>query len=550
LLQRARVNLVTFLASVLLLAVPLLTALVWYLYPRYEGKQISWAQSLLFVLETMSTTGYGHLGPITSWPLTLLAIFTMLLGVGTFFIVLGYLAGEWLRRNFQEIPPDRAPPGLKDHVIICTDSPLARTLAAELQDHRVAILLVDDRLERILDLGRQGIACMLGDPSDREVLNKAGLQRAQALVAAASDPKNSRILLAARSLGCSRLVAVVEEPHNSRYLRYAGAAAVVCPREALGEALARWILSRHPTALLSVSSQLGEVELAEVMVDPASRLVDRTLREARIRERTGVTVLGYWFGGIFHLATPRTRIRKHSVLTAIGTREQMDRFAELALNRQMPLRRAEVAKKVVIAGHGHVGRRTEQVLQAHGVQTLVVDIAPLPPGAGIRGDATDEDTLLRSGIKEAGVYVVALDHDARTIHSTLLAKQLNPSVEVAARANTQSSVRLLHEAGASYVVSLAEVGAKMVASAVRGTDPGWVAHQIEYREFPVARAMVGKALADCPITRDSGAIVLAVRRGQQITANPPPHWRFQSGDQVLVLGTQEQLESFRARYAQ
>ena len=39
----------------------------------------------------------------------------------------------------------------------------------------------------------------------------------------------------------------------------------------------------------------------------------------------------------------------------------------------------------------------------------------------------------------------------------------------------------------------------------------------------------------------SGASILAIKRGEEMIANPDPVWELHEGDSVLVLGTPEQL---------
>ena len=39
------------------LLIPIFTIIFHGLYPRFEGKTVDWAQSVLFVIQTMTTTG-------------------------------------------------------------------------------------------------------------------------------------------------------------------------------------------------------------------------------------------------------------------------------------------------------------------------------------------------------------------------------------------------------------------------------------------------------------------------------------------------------------
>jgi K+/H+ antiporter YhaU regulatory subunit KhtT len=54
-------------------------------------------------------------------------------------------------------------------------------------------------------------------------------------------------------------------------------------------------------------------------------------------------------------------------------------------------------------------------------------------------------------------------------------------------------------------------------------------------------SIIGKSFDDLDIRQATGAIVLAVLRDGSPLVNPPGHFTLQPGDQLLALGTREQL---------
>jgi TrkA domain protein len=53
----------------------------------------------------------------------------------------------------------------------------------------------------------------------------------------------------------------------------------------------------------------------------------------------------------------------------------------------------------------------------------------------------------------------------------------------------------------------------------------------------------GRTLGDAAIRSRTGASVVAVVRGQELLPSPTPDFRFQAGDRVVVVGTEEGLRS-------
>jgi len=85
--------------------------------------------------------------------------------------------------------------------------------------------------------------------------------------------------------------------------------------------------------------------------------------------------------------------------------------------------------KAVIVGCGRVGAALADELDRAGWQVLILDIATsafdrLPAtfgGTALRGDGTDEDTLMRAGAADADLFLALTEGDNRNVMSAQLA---------------------------------------------------------------------------------------------------------------------------------
>lgn len=59
---------------------------------------------------------------------------------------------------------------------------------------------------------------------------------------------------------------------------------------------------------------------------------------------------------------------------------------------------------------------------------------------------------------------------------------------------------------------------------------------------PVKSRVIGKTIADLKLWQQTGATVVAIRRGNQITISPGPHVILQANDRVVVVGNEDVLE--------
>ncbi len=118
---------------------------------------------------------------------------------------------------------------------------------------------------------------------------------------------------------------------------------------------------------------------------------------------------------------------------------------------------------VIICGYGDVGEYIAKNLKSIVViennedrYSKIVDDGLL----GIHGDSTVTETLREAGIEMAKALVIALNEDPKTVFTILIAKELNPSIKIYARANKKDSVNKIKLAGADYVICIPEIGGR------------------------------------------------------------------------------------------
>ena len=194
-----------------------------------------------------------------------------------------------------------------------------------------------------------------------------------------------------------------------------------------------------------------------------------------------------------------------------------------------------------------IEQHEERVRQAEASQYLV-----------LQGDAADEKILLEAGVRQARGLFAALATDAGNVFVTLTAKELNPTLFVVARAETERSERTLLRSGADKVISPYTMGGhRMAQAALRPTVVDIIelaTHhqslelQLEEISIPVASASQGKTLRDAELYEQPGIIVVAIRRASGKTLfNPAPGERIEAGDSVIVLAEASQLKEIERR---
>jgi len=506
--------------------------------PEYS---YSFLQSIQFVVETFTATGYGSHSPWESPQMNVLVMLLDITGVALFFVALPAVFLPVFRQALSTSAPTSVDPELTDHVIVCTFSSRAETLIDELEADDVSYVLTEGDRDRADELFDRGLPVVHADPESVAGLEAANVSTARALVADVSDRVDASIVLAAREANADiRVVSVVEDPDRERYHRLAGADAVVSPRTILGENLAGK-LTTAARADLEAAVEIGDsFAIAEIPIDGDGPLAGSTLAESAIHDRYGVTVVGAWRNGDFQMPPdPELVLDNGITLIVTGEEPQLDRLEAEATAAVRSFARGES----VVIGHGEVGGIVADRLEAADLPHTVVDTTD-HEDVDVVGDGTDPAVLERAGVPEARSVVLALPDDTATEFATLVVRDLNPDAEILARAESAGAINKTYRAGAEYVLSLSTVSGRAIAEEILDDEEILsMDTRIECLRT-TAPGLIGETLAGADVRERTGATVVAVERGDELHTELPPTFRIEHGDELVVVGTDASASRF------
>lgn len=511
----------------------------------YEGDSRSFLHSLQVVVETFTTTGFGSDAPWETPEMNALVIVMDLTGVFLIFMALPVLVFPLLEDVLSTTVPKSVGDGLEDHVVICSYTSRADALVSELESRDVDHVIVEPDRERATALYEDGYRVIHEDPESVAGLEQADLDSARALVADVSDRVDASIVLAAKEVAEDvPVVSVVEEPDRTVYHRLAGADEVLSPRSILGESLASKVTTSVTTDL-GESTEIGDdFEIAELPIHRGSRLVGATLAESGIREQAGVNVIGAWFRGEFETPpAPDATLTNGTVLLVTGREDQLERLKELT---RSAVRRFDRGETIVI-GYGEVGRTITGALDDVGLPYTVVDRTEMD-GVDVVGDAVEPETLREAGIDTARSVIFALPDDTTTEFATLVVRDVSPRTEVIARVEEADSIQKMYRAGADYVLSLATVSGRMIASTVlENEDVLSLDQRVEVVRTP-APELVGQTIGDASVRTESECTVVAVERDGDVHLDIGPDVRIEPDDELVIAGTDDGIQRFNELY--
>jgi Trk K+ transport system NAD-binding subunit len=506
----------------------------------FEGESRTLLRSLVVVLETITTTGYGEDAPWTTVQIQVLMSVMMVTGVVSIFMALPLFVVPWIEDRVSTTVPTAVE--REDHVVICSHTSRSQMLIDELTALDIPYVLVETDRELATELYERGLNVILGDPEATDALEAANVRAARAVVADVDDESNASILLAANQAlddGETMLITFAEDPDMAEYHYYAGADHVFSPRQLIGESLAHKVTTSVTADVGDAIEIDGDFEIAELPVQPGSDLAGVRVAESGIRERTGAQIIGAWFEGEFASPpSPDATIDARTVLLVAGHEDQLERLKELTLAERRDRRRGDV----VVCGHGVVGSTITQNVTTAGMSVTTIDQRE-GPGVDVVGDVTDADTLSKAGVESAGSVILAIPDDTASVFATLVIRELAPNVEIVARADQTENVPKLYRAGADYVLSLATVSGRMLASTILEEDVISFDQQIEVVRIPVG-VLAGESLASADIRARTGCTIIAIERDGDLLTEFDPDFRFQRGDEAIAVGPDERVTDF------
>jgi voltage-gated potassium channel len=512
-----------------------------------EHEQHSWVTGFYWTLVVMTTLGFGDI-TFTSDIGRVFSIVVLLSGVVFLLVMLPFLFirlfyAPWLEARVRLRAPREVPAGTRGHVIIAEYDAIAAGLIERCVAESIPYVVLEPDPSRAGQLIGEGVVVLTGENDNRLTYERAAASGARLVLANCEDTTNTNITLTIREIAPKvAIVSLVEEQDSVDILELSGATSVLPLKHQLGAYLANRIDVGQPEA--HVVGEFGRLQIAELPAHDTP-FVGVRVRDTRLRQQTGVSVVGFWERGKLRPAYPQTEIQSGSVLVIAGTAPQI-----AALNALLPKGEARVPPVLVI-GAGKVGQAAAQALKRKGLPVHAIDrtdaaLASLAEAvdATFAGDAADRTVLERAGILDARSVVLTTNDDAMNIYLAVYCRRLKPDLRIVSRITHARNLEAIHRAGADFVLSYTTLGVGAVMSLLRGHPPVLLGEGVELFSVPVPAVLAGRPLRESGIGSRTGLSVVAVQRGEALTAPLTSDTLLPDGAELLMLGGDEQRAAF------
>ncbi len=231
--------------------------------------------------------------------------------------------------------------------------------------------------------------------------------------------------------------------------------------------------------------------------------------------------------------------------------------------RRMERQASNFRGHYIICGMGEVGSHIASELSATKRPFTMIEtnkeiieqtLQKIKNGVFLEGDATDNDVLLKAGIKEARGIFVTLNDDNQSLVVSFTAKQLNPAIRVVSQANELKNCDKMKKAGADAVISPSLIGGlRMASEMVRPTAVSFLdimlrdkEKNLRVEEVLVPESFIGKTVSSLGLGRHPGILLVAISTKEGWAYNPQADHVIKPGSTLVFIGGPEDREKLEA----
>ena len=542
------VSLLRFLA-ILALMVTVYATLFHYIMEREGHPEHSWVTGFYWTLTVMSTLGFGDitfdsdLGRIFSMVVLVSGVVFLLILLPFTFIEFFY--APWMAAQNAARAPRELPANTSGHVILTRLDTVTEALIGRLAQYHYPYVLLVPELDEALRLHDAGYKVLLGDLDNPETYRLARVDQAILVAATMNDRVNTNIAFTVREI--SEDVPIISTANFSAsvdILELAGSSHVLQLGGMMGKSLARRVIGGD--SLAHAIGEFDQLLVAEATVGE-SGMMGKTLRELQLRERTGISVLGFWDRGRFEMAHPDTSIARGTTLVLAGSEEHIWNYNRLFFDKP----RSE--EPIIIIGGGRVGRAAGRELAERGMDYRIVELLSdrmRDETKYIIGDAAELAVLEKAGVMSAPAAIITTHDDDTNIYLTIYIRRLRPDIQIISRAVLERNVVTLHRAGADVVMSYASMGANAIITLLSRSNVLMLAEGLDMFELPVPKALVGKSLAEAAVRNKTHCTVVAWKTNGDLYINPDPNKLIPPNALLIVIGSVDAEARFLKLYVE
>ncbi|MBK7094068.1 MAG: potassium channel protein [Saprospiraceae bacterium] len=330
-----RIKSKTTIAFLLIISVLIIGTSGYHFISEYD-----WFDALYMTVITFSTVGFGEVKPLDLQS-RLFTIFLILLNIMVYAYTISifseYLISAPILKNIIKKRMDKLIHKFHSHTIIVGFGRNGKQAFEKLKTYNRNVIIIEKENNEDFVDNNKDFAYVLGDATQDDILIKAGVERAEAVITTLSaDADNLYVILTAKQLNPGiHIISRASNENAAKKLKIAGAHNVIIPHKIGGDFMASLLVTPSLVEFiqqLSVEDRTKRTNLEEISFDDCPvEYHDKSIASLDLRKLTGCTIVGYKDESGQYLVNPDpdTVLVKGSTLIILGQPDQIHRLNDL-----------------------------------------------------------------------------------------------------------------------------------------------------------------------------------------------------------------------------
>lgn len=299
----------------------------------------SFLEAFYMTIITVATVGFQEVHPLSDAG-RMFTVILIITSFGTFAYAITsitrYIMDGEFREYFKNKRLTTELGKLENHVIICGYGRNGKQAARVLKSHNQRFVVIEPKADLVENMkDKYPHLVIQGDATQDEILIRAGIQRARAVVTTLPvDADNLFIVLSARTLNRKlNIISRASDDNSDKKLKIAGADHVIMPDMVGGAHMASLVMKPDIVEFIDYVTGVGvDINLEEIAFENLpENLQNKTIRELEIRNRSGANIIGLKTaeGNYIINPSPETILITNSKLFVLGTSDQINKLRGL-----------------------------------------------------------------------------------------------------------------------------------------------------------------------------------------------------------------------------
>lgn len=200
-----------------------------------------------------------------------------------------------------------------------------QSVAHSLANQKCEVMILDKEEARLQDVRDEVTYALIGDATDRSVLEKIGVKNFDTIIVCIGDSLEASVMVTvlSKELGASRVIVKAQNEMHAKVLNLVGADKVVLPERDMGARLAKSLTTETFMDYIELSDSHSIIEM-----EVPKSWTGKTILELDVRKKFGINILAIKKGDGLVNAAPGggATIEPDDIIVVLGEKKSLEKL--------------------------------------------------------------------------------------------------------------------------------------------------------------------------------------------------------------------------------